>query len=217
MNDPWAFGWTQLLTITGLVLTAVVSFSGLRTFKRWKREKIEEKRLDVALEALSIAYEAQMVFQDVRRRFIHEYEWAGMPTEGLSQQQIEQRRSLWAIINRFDRHVSFFEKLLVLQPKFMAIFGRETQDIFSKLHQARNTIQAACEVLIFVPNPTTKDEQETNAQMRSDIWDHQHPLAKEPGRVTKLIDGFRDEIEKRCFPLVDHELGGQMKEWQLEG
>ena len=115
--SPWAFGWTQLLTISGLVLTGAVSFAGLRTFDRWKREKIEEKRLDVALEALSIAYEAERVFKDIRRRFVSEYEWADMPTEGLSPRQIERQRTPWAVLNRFDRHVGFFEKVLALEAK----------------------------------------------------------------------------------------------------
>ena len=29
MNDPWTFGWTQLLMIAGLALTGVVSILGL--------------------------------------------------------------------------------------------------------------------------------------------------------------------------------------------
>jgi hypothetical protein len=60
VNDPWAFGWTQLLTIIGFCITVTIALGSFRTFNRWRREKIEEKRLDVALEALSIAYEAQM-------------------------------------------------------------------------------------------------------------------------------------------------------------
>jgi hypothetical protein len=43
---------------------------GLRTFGKWKREKIEEKRIDVAIEALAIAYEAQLVFERIRSRIV---------------------------------------------------------------------------------------------------------------------------------------------------
>ena len=70
MDNPWAFGWTQLLTIIGFVITVSIALGSFRTFDRWKREKIEERRLDVAQEALSIAYEAQMVFEDIQRPFI---------------------------------------------------------------------------------------------------------------------------------------------------
>ena len=50
MNNPWAFGWTQLLTVLGFIITIGIAFGSYRTFERWKREKLEEKKLDVALE-----------------------------------------------------------------------------------------------------------------------------------------------------------------------
>ena len=53
MNDPWAFGWTQLLTIIGFCITVTIALGSFRTFNRWRREKIEEKRLDVVLEPIA--------------------------------------------------------------------------------------------------------------------------------------------------------------------
>jgi hypothetical protein len=58
MADPWTFGWTQLLTIIGFIITISIAVGGFRTFNRWKREKIEEKRIDIAIEALALVYEA---------------------------------------------------------------------------------------------------------------------------------------------------------------
>jgi hypothetical protein len=206
MSDPWAFGWTQLLTSIGLVISICVSIAGLRTFDKWKREKVEEKKLEIAFEALSLAYETQMIFDDIRRRFVREYEWSDMPTEGMSKEQIESSRSMYAILNRFSRHVGFFDRVLALQPKFMAVFGRRTEETFVKLHMARNKIQGACDVLIQVPNPKLgTDEWDLNLQMRSDIWDHNSSAVKEPGRVTKLLDEFRTEIEAICAPLINRE------------
>ena len=57
--DPWAFGWTQLFTIAGLLMTGGFAIAGLRTFDKWRREILEEKRIDIAFEALSIAYESK--------------------------------------------------------------------------------------------------------------------------------------------------------------
>jgi hypothetical protein len=60
--DPWTFGWTQLSTLAWLIISVVVSNLGLRTFGKWKQEKVEELRMDISLEALSIACESQGVF-----------------------------------------------------------------------------------------------------------------------------------------------------------
>jgi hypothetical protein len=48
MDNPWAFGWTQLLGVSGLLLTAAIGGFGLRTLNKWRREKIEEKKVDLA-------------------------------------------------------------------------------------------------------------------------------------------------------------------------
>lgn len=204
--DPWAFGWTQVFTLSGLVISVIISIASLRTFGKWKREKVEEKKLEIAFEALSLAYESQMVFEDIRRKFIREYEWADMPTAGLSKEQQERRQSLYAVINRFSRHFGFFDRALALQPKFMAVFGRKSEESFQKLHRARNHIQAACDVLMEVADPAPgTDERELNAQMRSDIWDINSSLVKEPSRVTKLLAEFRADIERICAPVINRE------------
>jgi hypothetical protein len=206
MTDPWAFGWTQLLATVGLLMSGIISFLGLRTFDKWQREKVHERKLEVAFEALTLAYESSMVFDDIRRRLVRPYEWADMPTDGMSKEQIEQSKSTYAIINRINRHNDFFDRVLKVQPKLMAVFGPETEAAVSKLHQARNMIQIALEMLIQIPDPKPgTDEWNLILQMRSDIWDHSSSAVKEPGRVTKLLREFRAEIEAKCGPLVNQE------------
>ena len=206
LSDPWAFGWTQVFTLAGLLMSGIVSFLGLRTFGKWKREKLEERRLEVAYEALTIAYESEMVFDDIRRRLVYEYEWADMPKEGLSAKEVEHRRSFYGIIRRMERHTGFFERVLVLQPKFMAVFGKQTEAIFHTLHKARHSIQVAIEMLIELDEPRAgTDEWDLVLQMRSDIWDHASSGVKEPKRVTKMLEEFRAEIETLCAPLINAE------------
>ena len=72
MTGPWEFGWTQALSIIGLL---IASF-GLRTFARWRKEKIEEKRIETAVEAVTLARESEGVFADIRRTMTYDFEWA---------------------------------------------------------------------------------------------------------------------------------------------
>jgi hypothetical protein len=205
-HNPWEFGWTQALTIIGFLITISIALGSFRTFNRWKRERIEEKKLDIALEALSIAYEAQMIFEDIQRPFISAHESADMPIDqDVPEKEINRQRTLYAIINRLQRHTGFFERVLALQPKFMAVFGREADAVFMKLHRARNGIQAAIEVLMFMESPGPEDA-ELIAQMRSDIWNTKGPNVKEPEKTKKLTAEFRDDIERICAPLVNRKL-----------
>jgi hypothetical protein len=206
LTDPWAFGWTQVFTLIGLAMSGVISFLGLRTFDKWKREKVEERRLEVAYEALTIAYESQMVFDDIRRHMIRDYEWADMPKDGLSEKEVSRRQSLYGIIKRMERHTAFFDRVLVLQPKFMAVFGKQTEAIFLKLHKARHSIQIAIEALMDLDEPVAgTNEWDLALQMRSDIFDTSSSGVKEPKRVTKMLEEFRAEIEALCAPLINKE------------
>ncbi|MCK1570334.1 hypothetical protein [Bradyrhizobium sp. 174] len=178
----------------------------MRTFDKWRREKIHERKLEVAFEALTLAYESSMVFDDIRRSMIREYEWADMPTEGMSKEQIERSRSPYALISRFSRHSEFFDRVLKVQPRLMAVFGPATEVTVNKLHQARHLIQMACEMLIEIPDPRPgTGEWDLILQARSDIWGVNSSGVKEPERVTKLLREFRAEIEAKCGPLVNQE------------
>jgi hypothetical protein len=193
------------IALLALIATSTFAFAGLKTFQKWQREKVTERRIEVAYEALSIAYESEMIFDDIRRRFIHGYEFADMKTEGMSPGEVDRVKSYWAILRRFERHIDYFDRTLKLQPRFMAAFGRDKKDTFFKLYRARNMIQTATDMLM---NDLKEEEREAEAelvaQLRADIWDHTGPKVKDPKRVTKLLEEFVAEIEAVCLPLVEH-------------
>jgi len=74
MINPWTFGWTQLLTIVGFVITILIAIGGFRSFERWRKEKIEEKRIDTAVDALVLLREMKWVFDNIRSPMSFEYE-----------------------------------------------------------------------------------------------------------------------------------------------
>ena len=112
MNDPWAFGWTPLLTVVGFFVTIGIAYFGFRTFERWKREKIEEKRIDIAIEALELAYECQEVFEMIRNPGTLGSEYADMPRrDPEDDREWSQRGPFYAILKRVQDRADFFERL----------------------------------------------------------------------------------------------------------
>ncbi|HKO06670.1 MAG TPA: hypothetical protein VJ487_03070, partial [Alphaproteobacteria bacterium] len=91
MPTPWTFGWTQLLTIIGFIITITIAVGGFRTFGRWKKEKIEEKRIDAAIEALALVYESKFIFDNIRSEMSFPYEWRDMPVGYGSEEQRNAR------------------------------------------------------------------------------------------------------------------------------
>lgn len=218
--DPWLFGWTQLLTLIGFVVTICIAIGGFRTFNRWKREKIEEKRIDMALEVLSIAYEAKYVFSGIRSPMSYPAEWADMPKE-IGNEEVRNRVGpFFAILKRIEHNKEFFDRVWKAQPKFMAMFGRDAEEVFVNLHKARRSIEVSAGMLIGMRRDVERDAALTQ-RMEADIWDVH--LKPEDDKVGPQIAAFVRGIEDKCLPVVQGRLERSRrtkwisKVWALRG
>jgi len=92
---------TPVLTLIGLLITICVAVAGFRTFDKWKREKIEEHRIEVSLKGLALAYESRIIFDEIRARFREAHEWDEMPDDGShSIERRDARGSYWTTLKR---------------------------------------------------------------------------------------------------------------------
>jgi hypothetical protein len=213
--DPWMFGWTQVLTIIGFIITICIAFGGFRTFGRWKKEKLEEKKIEIAFEALSIAYETKFIFEAIRSPMASSYEWADMPrTQEDSDDEWSRRGTFYATLKRIERNKDFFDRLWRLQPRFMAMFGPETEQIFLLLHQARRFIEVSAQMLGRRRDHGegwSKDRQRLHQRMEADIWSGMDEVSDgdeiipDLDRVSSRLRQFRDRIVSLCRPIVDRE------------
>jgi hypothetical protein len=204
VGDSWTFGWTQLLTIVGMVLTSGIAFRGFRTFDQWKREKLEERRIEVAIDALALSYESKIVFRSVRSAFSSSNEYKDMPIkEGESEDDRARRGSTWVPMKRITDNGDYFERVWKLQPLVMAVFGEQMEEVFGRLHNARALVQVASRTLTFdPPPPVTPENRELANQLKADLWGE----AFAEDRVERNLEEFRKGIEKLCKPVVDREL-----------
>lgn len=92
--------WTQLFTIS-------IAVGGFRTFNRWKREKIGEKRIDIAIEALALVYESKFIFDHIRSEMSFPYEWQDMPEGYGSVEQRSARGQFYAVLKRISAQKEF--------------------------------------------------------------------------------------------------------------
>jgi len=155
---------TPLLTLVGFGITIGLGVAGLKTFDRWKREKVEERRIETAITALALAYESKIVFKSIRNSFATSAEYKEMPIrESESEDSRASRGSYWAVLKRVYDNKDYFERVWKLQPEVMAIFGEKMEDVFGKMHDARSMVHVASQTLAFddIP-PNTEDNQKTN-------------------------------------------------------
>lgn len=213
--DPWVFGWTQLLTILGFLITICIAIGGFRTFDRWKIEQIEERKIDVALNALSIAYESKFVFEAIRSPMSFPYEWKDMPRrDSENDDSWNHRGSFYAVLKRIEQNKEFFDRLWSLQPRFMAFFGQETESTFLKLHQARRFIEVSGQMLAWRMNDRHDDNSvRQREQMEADIWNGLDEVYPNTNRVSTRLADFRIEIEGLCKPVITRIQSDSTRVW----
>jgi hypothetical protein len=209
MSDPWTFGWTQLLMIAGLALTGVVSILGLRTFGRWRRETIEERRIEAAVDAWSLAYQAEWIFGNIRAPIIYPYEYEEMPERpGEPEDRRESRGKYYAVLKRLERNSDFFKGVWSVQPRVMALFGAETERIFRELHEARRQIEVSAGLLYSdftseVGLEPTHDAKRLRRQQREDIDWAEAAGAEDGDRIAAKLTVFLTGMEMLCRPIVE--------------
>jgi hypothetical protein len=202
-NDPWAFGWTQIFTIIGFLITIAIAIGGFRTFGRWKRERVEERRIDIAFDALSIAAESKIVFGAVRDPHGFEGEWRNMPIkEGESPSDRSMRGGPYATLVRINAHADYFERMSRIQPKAIAVFGPQTESAFERFNKAYNFVRDSATFLAWQPvrpEKPSNEDFEMRMSMRGDLW---AGFGKDD-RVERELSAFRSEIEKIFRPVIE--------------
>jgi hypothetical protein len=210
MNNPWAFGWTQLFTIIGFIITILIAIGGFRSFERWRREKIEEKRIDTAIDALVGVRETKFVFSNIRSGMSFDDEWKDMPEFlGDDENKRRKRGSFFATLNRIKAHRDFFERAWKLQVRCGALFGETAEEGFLMLQKARREVEVSAGMLVRDPFPTvaTEENLRTWEKFRSDVWEDYGRFNGIEDTVAAKLREFETIIEATCKPLIDRQFG----------
>ncbi|WP_210166314.1 hypothetical protein [Bradyrhizobium sp. LTSP857] len=203
-----------VVALIGITVTGAMAGFGLRSFAKFKREKLEERRIEVALDALAIAYESKFVFQMVRVRAARQDEYSDYvdDSSGAPLTLRKDQRGAYAVLKRLQSHNELFVSVYKIEPRFMAVFGADTEAIFSSLHSARNQLEAAAQTLFEIgrieDDPGDRSTGEDKRQLKAFIF--RGPTEeKENDKIGDLVDGFQAKIEAICRPIVDQQYAKQ--------
>jgi hypothetical protein len=212
----------SVVAMMGIVLTAAIAFAGFRSFGRWRREKIEERRIEVALDALAVAYESGFRFEGIRSTVLREDEYADIdaPSKDPSRFIVHRdgQRSPYAVLKRMQNSHVFFQKVFDIEPKFMAIFGAETEEIFAQLYDAKQMVETSAQALYeearIEHDPSDKQARERMVQLRRVIFASKGKI--EAGdKVGQKVLEYKSRIEGLCRPIVDQTFGRKGKQKSL--
>jgi hypothetical protein len=203
------------VALLGLLLTVGIAIAGFKSFGRWKREKIEERRIEVALDALAIAYEARFRMEAIRSRFPRESELVDERKKNADGSYVaatlrEGQSGPYAVLKRLRANGDYWETVYKIEPKFMAIFGAETQEIFQLLYDAKTIVETSASALfeeaIIEHDPDDREIRERLRKLRVDAFASKGKN-EDDDRVGQKILEFQKQVESLCRPIVDQTFG----------
>jgi hypothetical protein len=113
------------LTIFGLLLTATIAAAGFRSFGRWRAEKLEERRIDIALETLTIMYEVSRHFEGITQPFGGTHISVVLYGARASTLVATRQEVFSNILKSAEAAEEFFAALLKVQLRYAAAFENE--------------------------------------------------------------------------------------------
>lgn len=123
-------------TLIGAGAVVGAAWVGRATFRSWKAQRVEERRMDAAERILTLAYRLRYAFNSVRGRGIFEFETKAAEekldanvSDWRSKEQGEQGRMTTAqvILNRLNSRREDWQEIWTLKPVALALFGSEVE------------------------------------------------------------------------------------------
>lgn len=114
----------------------------------WKREFIGKRKIELAEETLASYFEIKDAIAFIRSPFSSSSE--GSTRERVPHETADERKLLdrgFIVFERYEKKKEIFVKFSTLKYKFMAVFGQETENIFTETHKVVNSIFASANML----------------------------------------------------------------------
>lgn len=182
--------WPVLLDVVRTLATLAGVGVAIWGVNKWRREQVGKRQCELAEDTLAIVYEAQSVFDHVRSPMSFEGEGSSRRAEAAESPQIKaQRDQNFIPLERLQRHESFFERVVALQPRVRAVLGRKASEPLAEILKMRSDIVVAARMLSHF-SEQLRDELDPEVRRSSRPQREQHESTK-----WKLSDD--DDIDRR--------------------
>lgn len=193
-------GWA---TLAGAGAVAYAAWVGRNTFDAWKRQKIEERRIDAAERILTLGYRLRYNLQSVRAAFIPNNELQAAEDffkkeraqewEMASNAEKDRWRTAQAYLNRLNHHRADWEEVWTLKPIALAFFGQDTEQGLHELWRQYRGIGISADAFA--------SDDGSNAQfstkLRQEMWGN-----ADDNPVVQAIEAAVAKLEGELLPVI---------------
>lgn len=118
----------KILNPISIFIASIVAILGI---SKWRRETKWQKRYLLAEEVLTLIYEAEEAFKTLRNPWNHPEEGKSKLTDSPADKE-RKFLSYYILLERYDKCQEPFIKLRSLKYRFMAIYGKEHEELFKR-------------------------------------------------------------------------------------
>ena len=191
----------------GAGAVAFAAVKGSNAFSVWRRQKIEERRIEAAERILALAYRLSRAISSIR----HPMMWVGPLNEAekrlrekgteLDHMPDERRRRIIHAQAVFDRINSFkneWDEVAEATPVAKALFNDDVEQALSKIWRQSHVVAAAAEG--YVDDDGTDDD--FSKRIRGDLWEALGSVGKDSDEISKTISECVQMIEIELVPVI---------------
>ena len=213
MPIDWAATGTWMQAWAGFAQAGAIGIAAWKaadTFRGWRKQKLEERRIAAAEDILTTAYRLQRAFSIVRNSVTSvsalEEARARLKMSGVDigkyagDQQIRIVEAQ-VIFDRIDQFALDWDKLSALTPLAIALFGSSVGESLEGIWKQKVVLQVATEQY------TTDDDSDVNfsTQVRDIIWSGRAKQGGREDQVERQLERYIIDLEQVLLPIVRSE------------
>lgn len=204
MQIDWAATGSMLsgwATLAGALAVIYAARTGANTFAAWKRQKVEERRMDAAERIMTLAYRMRPAFATARSRGILGGEtkaaqdtldanWPDWRQKGIE----EQRRITTAqtVLNRLHAYREDWEQIWVLKPIALAHFGKDIEDALHSFWTAYVEVEVSASEMA----EDTGHDRAFTVELRRAVF------GQDGDQVNETIERAVSLLERELLPVI---------------
>ena len=209
-------------TLSGAGAVIYAAHKGSDTFKQWRRQKNEERRIELAELVLTLAYKLRRAIEGIRSPAM----WAeeldvtneNLRKNGLINDQTpEGHKSILATaqatLSRSNANKPLWDALFDTMPTAKAVFGDEVEKALNAIWSTRGKLVVSAQSyarLIHQTVPRSEKENETQMKWRSKLegilWTGGDVWAREEGEpvdeIADALNGAIESLEAKLLPII---------------
>tara|TARA_R110000751_G_scaffold2018_17_gene10045 strand:+ start:128973 stop:129599 length:627 start_codon:yes stop_codon:yes gene_type:complete len=202
-------GWGTLAGAGAIVIAALFGRSALSDYRN---QRVTDKEIEVADQALTAAYRAEEAVEGMRARWMpaselnateEQLKELGMKLDGMPDAERSAYISRGVIYRRAEYFKDDFEAIFEAIPRVRAFFGKDVADALKAFPRARNRILSSSDMLPVITRDQDADN-ETSKSIRRDVYGKWQEDDVDP--IGEMVSAALNTLEQHLLPKIRPEI-----------